>query len=142
MKKAILAVMLVAGIALATTNEISITTALRVKKDAIKLERSTGTVLLQMAGTKYNVQTISTTTTNQFLAKGGVGTPGWAYMRNLSTNIGDKVNITFDGGTTTSMVLEAQEPAIFRCAPAALVTNWTVSAGAGSVDFEFTVIED
>ena len=131
-----------ATIASATTNEIAVSVTLKAQKGVTDIDRRSGTLLVQMAGQRYNVQTLATTTTNQFLTKGSVVTPGWAFMRCLSTNAGQKVNITFDGGATTSMVLEAKEPALFRCSPSALITNWTVSAGAGSVDFEFTVIED
>ena len=142
MRKALIALLLMAGIAHASTNEISVSTTLKVSKDATKITRQTGTILIQMAGNKFNSQVVSATTTNQFLTKGGVVTPGWAYMRNLSTNTAQSLSVTFDGGATTSIVLEAKEPALFRCAPDALITNWTVSASSGSVDFEFTVIED
>jgi len=142
-KTALLAMLMLVGtMAFATTNEISVSCFLKVQKDVTDLQRTTGTLLFQMDGQRYNVQTIAATTTNQFLSKGNVSVPGWAFLRCLSTNIADKVYITFDGGPTTSLVLEAKEPAMFRVAPDALVTNWTVSAGAGSVDFEFTVIED
>ena len=142
MKKLIVALMMIAGIASASTNEISVSVLLKAKKNATDLTRQTGTLLLQMAGQRYNVQTVAATTTNAVLTKGSVGTPGWCYMRNLGTNGSPTVSITFDAGATTSIVLEAKEPALFRAAGGAIITNWTVSASSGSVDFEFTVIED
>lgn len=142
MKRLIVAMLLLAGIAQATTNEITASVTLKVNKNATQLTRNTGTLQIQMSGNKFNSQNITATTTNQYLAKGGVGTPGWAYMRNLSTNLIKEVNVSFDGGTTTSMVFKAKEPAVFRVSSSALVTNWTVSANSGTCDFEFTVIED
>lgn len=144
MKKAmiIMAVLGVACIAYATTNEITVQTFLKVNKDAVQLQRSTGTLLIQMAGTRYSTYVLTLTTTNQFLSKGNVANAGWCYMRNLSTNPTHQANITFDGGTTTSLVLKAEEPALFRLAPGALVTNFTAAASSSSFDFEITVTEN
>jgi len=144
MKKtiAILALMVGVSSAWATTNEISVQVTLKVNKDAVQIDRASGTQLIQMSGKRYNTQTITTTTTNQALTKGSVQSAGWAYARNLSTNAADQVWLSFDNGTTTSLVFEAKEPALFRLAPAAVVSNFVVSANAGQVDFEFTVIED
>jgi hypothetical protein len=142
MKKYVVMLVLMAQSVFATTNEIAVQALLKVNKGPVQINRTSGTVTIQMAGNKYNTQTISATTTNALLTKGNVGNAGWCYMRNLSTNAADRVNITFDAGSTTSLVLEASEPAIMRLHPSAIVTNFTVSSSAGSVDFEFTVIED
>lgn len=142
MKRVIFALLLMAGVASASTNEITVSTLLKAKKDATDITRQTGTLLIQMAGNRYNVQTIAATTTNTVLSKGSVVSPGLCYMRNLSTNPTAQINITFDAGTTTSLVLKAEEPALFRASSAAIITNWTASANAGSVDFEFTVLEN
>ena len=142
MKRYIVALVLMAGIAQATTNEITVSTTLKVSKDAVQLQRQSGTKLIQMAGKRYNIQTITATTSNQNLTKGSVGSCGWAYMRNLGTNGSPNVIITLDNGTTEAMLLEPGEPALLRLAPAAVVSNFTVKASATSVDFEFTVIED
>ena len=133
---------MMAGIASASTNEITVSTTLKVAKDAVALERKSGTKLIQMAGKRYNIQTVAATTTNALLTKGSVSSAGWCYMRNLGTNGSPSVTITFDIGVTEAMVLEAGEPACFRLAPAAVVTNFTVKSSSGTVDFEFTVIED
>ena len=137
----LLLVALVAVIAIAE-NEISTSITLKVKKDAISITRQTGTTLIDMAGTRYNVQTINASTNNTRLSKGAVVTPGWAYMRNLSTNETEKVFISFDSGTTTSLVFEAEEAGTFRVAPDAIITNFMVATTNGTCDFEFTVIED
>lgn len=146
MKKAIyciIAAALVLGsIAEATTNEITLQALLRVRKGAVNLERNSGQIQFQFAGTKYNIQTITCTTTKQNLTKGSVGTCGWAYMRNIATNGSPAISITFDGGTTTSLVLEAQEPALFRIAPNAVVSNFTAATTTGTADLEFTIFED
>ena len=134
--------LMAAGILHASTNEITVNALLRIQKDAIQLERNSKSLLFQMEGSKYNIQTITATTTNQNLTKGSVGNCGWAYMRCLSTNEGAKVYTSYDNGTTTSHVCEAREPALFRLAPDAVVSNFTVKADSGTVDFEFTVIED
>jgi len=123
-------------------NEISIQTLLKVSKDAVQLQRTSGTLLVDMTGSKYSTFVITLTTTNQFLTKGNVGDSGWCYMRNLETNTAAVANISMDGGTTTSMVLRASEPALFRLAPGALVTNFTGSATTGTVNFEITVVEN
>jgi len=142
MKRYIAAILLMAGMAHATTNEITVSTLLRVNKDAVQLQRQSGTTLIQMAGKRFNIQTITATTTNQFLTKGSVGSCGYAYMRNLGTNGAPSVTLTLDSGTTEAMVLKPGEPALLRLAPAAVVSNFTVKASATTVDFEFTVIED
>lgn len=126
----------------ATTNEITVQSYLKVNKDAVQLDRSSGTLSIQMAGKRWNTQIITCTTTNQLMTKGSVDQCGWAYWRNLSTNIADEIHITLDAGSTTSIVLQAREPALFRLAPGATVTNFTAAANAGSVDFENTIIED
>jgi hypothetical protein len=131
-----------ASVAQASTNEISVNVNLSVKKDAISLARNTDTVRIQMAGNLYSVQTLTLTTTNQFMVKGAIGNAGMCYMRNLSTNAAAQANITFDRGTTTGIVLKAQEPAIFRIKADAAVTNFTGSASVGTVNFEMTIIED
>ena len=143
MKRYIIPFMLLAGIAAATTNEITSSITLKVNKNATQLDRRTGNVQIQMAGTRYNIQTGQAGTAPTFLEKGSVGTPGICYMRNLATNLsGETVGFTFDGGTTTNILLEAGEAATFRIAPAALVTNWTAGTTSGNCDFEFTVVED
>jgi len=134
--------LLIAGVATASTNEITVSTTVKVNKDAVQITRQSGSLLVQMAGKRYNTQTISLTTTNQFLTKGSVQSAGWCYMRNLETNATAQANISFDGGATTTMVFKAKEPALFRLNPDALVSNFTGAASSGSVDFEITVIED
>lgn len=142
MKRYILAIVLMASSAFATTNEISVSTILKVSKDAVQISRTSGTKLIQFIGSRWNTQTIALTTTNQALTKGSVGNAGWCYMRNLGTNGSPSAYITFDSGVTTGIVVEAGEPALFRLAPNAVVTNFTAGASSGTVDFEFTVIED
>jgi len=142
MKKTIIALILISGFAHASTNEISVSTTLKVSKDAVQLQRQSGTKLIQMAGKRYNIQTITATTANQNLTKGSVGNCGWAYMRNLGTNGSPNCIITLDNGTTEAMTLEPGEPSLFRLATGAVVSNFTVKSSASTVDFEFTVIED
>jgi len=142
MKRLIVALALISGMAHASTNEITVATTLKVSKDAVQLQRQSGTTQIQMAGKRYNIQTLTCTTTNQALTKGSVSSAGWCYMRNLGTNGSPTVNITFDAGVTTGMVLKAGEPALLRLAPAVVVSDFTAAASSDSVDFEFTVIED
>jgi len=124
------------------SNEITVNTTLKVKKDGADLQRQSGTILIDQTGKGYNTQTITATTSNQNLTKGGVGDCGWCYMRNLGAAGDPNCIITFDNGTTEAMVLEPGEPACIRLATAAVVSAFTVKASATTVDFEFTVIED
>ena len=142
MSKYIIALILLAGIVHATTNEITSSITLKVSKNATQLDRRSGNVQIQMVGNLVNIQTGQASTTPTFLEKGAVGTPGICYIRNLSTNTAEKVGITFDGGATTNILLEAEEAGTFRVEPSALVTNWTAGTLTGTCNFEFTVIED
>lgn len=142
MKKYIIALLLMAGVAQATTNEISTSITLKVNKNATQITRNTGTILIQMAGNLVNVQSGQASTTPTNLTKGGVTTPGWVYIRNLSTNAAEKIGFSFDGGTTTNLLLEAEEAGVFRADPGAAITNWTVGTSTGTCNFEFTLIED
>jgi hypothetical protein len=124
------------------SNEITVSTTLRVLKDASDLQRNSGTTLIDQTGKGYNIQNITATTSNQNLTKGGVGDCGWCYMRNLGAAGDPNCIITLDNGTTEAMTLEPGEPALFRLTAAAVVSAFTVKASATTVDFEFTVIED
>ena len=124
------------------SNEITVNTTLQVSKDASDLSRRSGTTLIDQTGKGYNTQTITATTSNQALTKGGVGDCGWCYMRNLGAAGEPNCIITFDSGTTEAITLEPGEPACFRLTAAAVVSAFTVKASATTVDFEFTVIED
>lgn len=141
MKKYVAGLMLIAAAAIAA-NEITVSTTLKVDKDALKLQRNTGTVQADLTGTRANVQMLTATPTNQTLSKGTLGNVGMFYMRNLSTNAAEKVFITFDNGSTTSHVLLAEEPLVGRLAPGAVVTEFTVATTNGTCDVEFTVIEE
>jgi len=144
MKKALVSVALLLGIVgiIIADNEISIQTLLKVNKGAAQVSRSTGTLLIDMTGARYNTQVITCTTNNQALSKGGVVNAGYTYWRNLATGATDVVNVSFDAGVTTSMTLKAKETALFRIPTGAVVTDFYVSCVTNTVDLEFTVIED
>ena len=142
MKKVIVALFLAATMAHATTNEITVRVSLKVNKDAVQVNRDSGTLQINMAGKRYNTQTLTLTTTNQYLSKGSVASAGFCFMRNLETNTTKQANVSLDGGVTTSLTFKAKEPALFRLTSAALVTNFTAAASSGTCDFEITVIED
>ena len=142
MKRHILiaSVLLVAGLAHATTNEITVTANLKVSKNSTELTKRSGTQLIQMSGNRFFSTVISCTTTNTALSKGSVSGLGWCYTRNLST--AQAVEISFDAGATVAMKLLFSEAAVFRLAPSYTITNMMVKASSGEADFEFTVVEE
>lgn len=141
MKKTIIVLAtMIAGLAIATTNEITAYVSLDVKKNSLAINKNSGNQIVQMAGTRFYSAVYALTTTNQPMAKGAIGSLGWVYARNLSTNA--TVSISFDSGATTNMQLLASEAVLFRLAPSFQVTNIHAAVTSGSGDFEFTLIEN
>lgn len=142
MKKLIysIVILLMAGIAVATTNEIVVVSSLKVNKNSTEINKTSGQQLIQMAGNRFYSSVYSLTTTNQSMAKGAIANLGWTYIRNLSTN--NTIAISFDSCATTNMHLLPSEAAVFRLAPSFQVTNIHAAVSTGGVaDLEFTVVE-
>lgn len=104
------------------------------------LIRSPGTIQIDWNGTRY-FSTILKLSTNWLpVSKGAVDTNGIIYVANLSTNI--NTYFSFDCGTTTNLMLRAEEYFVMRLDKAFSVTNISVKAASGTPDFEFTILED
>ena len=136
----LIAAVCLAGIAQATTNEISVKVSLKVDKNFSQLSKDSGTLQIQMAGTRYNTQVLSCTPTNAAMVKGSVSSAGYTYWRNLATN--NTVYISTDEGTTTNMMLKAGEAAMFRLLPAVDISKFVAATLTGTADLEFTIVED
>jgi hypothetical protein len=135
---AAVAVLIMAAVAGATTNEIQVQIVFKATKDAASVQRQPGTVNAQWTGTRYYTRVYDATTTNAPLESGGITTPGWAYFRNISTQ--GTVNITI-GTLTNVFALLAEEPAVIRLHESSNITNIQFAASAGLVQLEATIIE-
>lgn len=139
MKKVLFGLILIASVAAATTNEITANIDLQVSKNSLQLQKNSGSQIIQMAGTRFYSAVYALTTTNQPMSKGAVGSLGWCYARNFSTN--KTVYLSFDVGATTNMMFLPSEAVIFRLADTFQVTNIHAAVTSGTADFEFTIIE-
>jgi hypothetical protein len=129
-----------ASVVYGTTNEITVTCNLRVKKNSAEITKTSGNQLIQMAGTKFFSTVYTATSTNQPVSKGNVDNLGWCYMRNLSTN--NSVYISFDVGATTNMMLKFAEAALFRLNTSFEMTNVHIRTTSGVCDMELTIVEN
>ena len=135
----LIALILTASIAAATTNEITVYLSVDVTKNSLSLSKNSGNQVIQMLGTRYYSSVYALTTTNQPMAKGAVGNLGWCYGRNLSTNA--TVSVSFDAGVSTNLQLLPSEAMLFRLAPGFQVTNIQAAVVSGAGDYEFVIIE-
>jgi hypothetical protein len=129
-----------AVIGYATTNEITVSSSLKVNKNSTELSKSALNQLVQMAGTRFYSATITATTTNQALSKGNVGNLGWCYWRNCSTN--KTLYMSTGNGASTNFCLLPGEAGVFRLAPSCVITTIQVSASSGAADLDLTVVEE
>ena len=133
---------LFAAVAVATTNEITAKIYLKVDKNYTQMTRDSGSMLVQMAGQRYNSQILSANSNGwQSVSKGSVTNLGWAVMRNLSTDI--TLYISYDSGLTTNAALKPGEMNMQRLFKSFTVTNIHYKIDVtNTCDAEFTIIED
>ena len=131
-----------AAVAIATTNEITAKLYLKMDKNYSTITRDSGSLLVQMAGQRYNSQILSANSNAwQSVSKGSVTNLGLCVMRDLSTNI--TLYVSYDGGTTTNAMLKPGEMNMQRLFKLYDVTQIKYKIDvAGSCDAEFTIIED
>lgn len=123
----------------ATTNEITTQVYLQASKGNVQLSRAPGTVLVQMAGTRFHSYIQAVTTAWLPLSKGSVGSMGYSYLRNL--NGSNTVYLSFDVGANTNLSLKAGEVTLLRLYAAGQITNIHARAAIAS-DLEVTILED
>ena len=142
MKRILIAAMsLCASMVMASTNQVSVTVDFQVKKDSLEIAKTPGTIYAQMAGTKFYSIILTATTTNQNLSKGNIGSMGWCYMRNISSN--STVFLSTDNGVSTNFCLLPGEVNVFRFAPSCNITTiqYSVTNTVYTADWEFSPIE-
>ena len=135
---ALLSVSLILSTAHATTNEITVSCTLIALKGAVSIQRAPGAQMLPYNGTRWHSYVLPCTTTNAALGKGSVGTLGYCYVRNLSTN----AVIELTCGTLTNMTLKAGEVSLFRWAGAFPIASAGAQTTSGGGDLEVTILED
>lgn len=148
MKKIIFALLMMASVSLATTNEIIVQTYIKADKNSSEIERKPGNLQVQWTGNRYYTQVYTLTATNQTLSSGTLTSMGWAYFRNLSvvaTNVGNNYNgtihLSFANGASTNITMLAGETALMRLYQSCVVTTFQAACSAYQMDFEATFIE-
>lgn len=128
-------------------DEITMMGYIKAAKGYMKLEKSPGTITINMTGIRYNSKIYALTTNAwQALEIGACATNGIVYLRNVGSQ--GSVKVSFDVGTTTHLVVKTNEFYMFRLDPGFTATNVHFLAVQPSTnviaayDFEATILED
>lgn len=147
MKRALIVLALVvAGIGVYASNEITVQGYLKAEKGSRKIDRSPGTLSIDWAGSRYNSKIYSLTTNSwQSMDIGAVLTNGIVWLRNVGGN--GSVKVSFDSGTTTHLLIKTNEFYLFRLDTSFTATNVhfiAVQPGTNVIteDFEATILEN
>lgn len=130
------------------SNEITLQGYIKAEKSSRKVERSPGSISINWNGLRYYGPVIYTTTTNgwSYASKGAVDTNGWLWLRNVGAS--GSVQVSFDAGATTHLILKTNEFCSMRLDPTYNITNLAFIAvqngtnAATTNDFEVTILED
>lgn len=133
-------------------NEITLQALLKADKNSAQVQRSPGTLNITWNGQRFNSQTIIATPTWQPVSRGACASSGFCYVRNMApTNTYTisagvtqmvTVEISFDVGVTTNLMLKQSEYSIFRLNTAFDVTNMMIKTRGATGDVEVTILED
>lgn len=121
-------------------DEITITAKLAASKSNLSVKRELINRKATLAGSVYYnaVQSIGFAA-DEAIAKGDVGTEGWAYFRNLDGTNFVKIGVKPAATFYPLIRLEAGEPAILRLEPGITIY---AQADTGAVALEVMILED
>lgn len=141
----IIAAAVAAGV-LWAADEITVQGTLVAKKNNTDVRETPGTVQIDWAGNYTYGQTLALTTNPVALAKGEIGSCGYAFFRNVATNYALKISFEADFGTE-ALHLKAGEYAVLRLATNCVVTNMRARAdgqvtNTATATLQYLILED
>jgi len=133
-------------------NEVTVSTFLKVSKDNFELTRSVSNLRRDKFGDSSDsaIQNIGTNAHEQLVISADVATNGWAYFRNVNTNVDYNVDVGVQDSNSAFiafMRLEPGDTAVMRLTPvqdfyAKGVTSVTNTGINVSVNLDYWVNED
>lgn len=115
--------------------ELLIQLSAKFNKGGSKLESEFSSFYFDVSGASGIKNTIAVGTTDETLALGDVGTPGWLYMKNLDAT--NYITASADG-TLYNIKMKAGEPFLGRWNGAAI----HVKANTATCNMEYMLIPD
>ncbi len=123
-------------------NEITIGTYLRLINGNNKVTRDFETVQANQSGDNfYGTIKYDLTGTYESLAKGDIGSLGWAMLENSEAAAGQNVVVSFDSGVTDHLSIPPGKRAVFPLVAGITIANVQVKAATSAASVIVTLLE-